>query len=97
MKKPQKGKLKVSPCGERDRLWRAFLAAGKEWNLQQDKMARELRRDGKINPDVKKIQAIQERIASSHRLFAKHIEKHGCSSVMAGTTQLEKKSIRKRK
>jgi hypothetical protein len=60
-------------------------------------MARELRRDGKINPDVKKIQAIQERIESSHRLFAEHIEKHGCSSAIAAITQLGKKSVRKRK
>jgi len=97
MKKGPKGKRKVVSCAELDRLWKAFLAAGKEWNLQQEKMARELRRDGKINPDVKKIQAIQERIESSHRLFAEHIEKHGCSSAIAATTQLGKKSIRKRK
>ena len=96
MKKARRGKSNANPCAERDRLWETFLAATKEWNLQQDKMARELRRDGKINPDVKKIQAIQERVASSHRSFAEHIEKHGCSSVMVGGTPLEKSPSGKR-
>ena len=97
MKKAKKDTPKVSPCAERDRLWKAFLAAGKAWNLQQDKMAKDLRRDGQISPDVKKIQKIQEKIESSHRFFAVHIEKHGCGPAMAGTIQLEKKFIRKRK
>ena len=97
MKKAKKDEPGVNACAERDRLWKSFLVASKEWNLQQDKMAKDLRRDGKIHPNVREIQAIQGRIESSHRLFAEHIEEHACSTPSADTTELQKKSIVKRK
>jgi hypothetical protein len=98
MKKTGSEAPKASPCADRDWLWNAFLAADKEWNVEQDKMAKDLRGDGKINPDVKRIQAIQKKLGTSHRLFAEHVEKHGCStSMVVDTAEVEKKSIRKKK
>ena len=97
MKKAKKDKPSVRPCTERDRLWKTYLTAVKEWQSVQVEMAKQLRRTGEINPDVKKIRPIQKRIKGSYKLFRIHIEKHDCWSAIPPAAKRGQNTSKKRK
>ena len=71
------GRMNVT-CSERNRLWAAFLKVGKEWESIKAKMRKVLKQGDTPSPDLARLEDIQIRIKTTHKLFGEHIAKHGC-------------------
>ena len=89
MKKAERNRGSTVKCAERERLWKAFLKVGKKWSSLQDRMRKVLKEGSTPGPDPARLEDIQIRIKTTHKLFGEHIAKQGCwlpkVSVLKGT------------
>jgi hypothetical protein len=97
MKKARKNERMTVKCAERDRLWAAFLKVGREWGSMQDRMRRMLRQKSVFEPDLAQIDDVKNRLETTHRLFSKHIVKHGCWQPKISVLKAKKKTRKSRK